>query len=97
MTYRPLQLGLTVSKSNIEGLGLFTDQHIPKNIVLGVIHIHDVRFENNCIRTPLGGFINHSEDPNLESFLEKDWKYIKTIREVISGEELTLKYNLYKL
>ncbi len=97
MTYRPLPLGLSVSKSNIEGLGLFTDQHISKNTVLGVIHIHDIRFENNCIRTPLGGFINHSEDPNLESFLEKDLKYIKTKREVIPGEELTLKYNLYKL
>ena len=97
MSYKPLPHGLTILKSKIDGLGLFATQHISENTVLGVIHIHDIRFENNCIRTPLGGFINHSEDPNLESFLEKDLKYIKTKREVIPGEELTLKYNLYKL
>ena len=97
MTYRPLPSGLILSKSKIEGMGLFTTRHIPKNTVLGVIHIHDTRFENNCIRTPLGGFINHSSDPNLEAFLEKDLKYIKSIKEIAPSEELTLKYTLYKL
>ena len=71
MSYKPLPHGLTILKSKIDGLGLFATQHISENTVLGVIHVQDSRFENNCIRTPLGGFINHSEDPNLKSFSEK--------------------------
>ena len=97
MNYKPLPHGLTILKSKIDGLGLFATQYILKNTVLGIIHIHDSRFENNCIRTPLGGFINHSEDPNLQTYSEKDFKYIKTIKEVTTAEELTLKYTLYKL
>ena len=73
MSYRPLPLGLTVSKSTIEGLGLFATQPLPENTVLGIIHVKDARFENDCIRTPLGGFINHSQDPNLQSFLKNDF------------------------
>ena len=97
MSYKPLPQGLTILKSKIDGLGLFATQHISENTVLGVIHIQDSRFENNCIRTPLGGFINHSEDPNLKSFSETDLKYIKTTKEINTGDELTLKYTLYKI
>ena len=97
MSYRPLPLGLTISKSKIEGLRLVTTQKIFKNTVLGVIHVRDIRFENNYIRTPLGGFINHSEHPNLDSFLEADLRYIKASRDISANEELTLKYSLYKL
>jgi len=97
MSYKPLPQGLTILKSKIDGLGLFATQHISENTVLGVIHIKDSRFENNCIRTPLGGFINHSEDPNLKSFSETDLKYIKTTKEINTGDELTLKYTLYKI
>ena len=97
MSYKPLPHGLTILKSKIDGLGLFATQHISENTVLGVIHIQDSRFENNCIRTPLGGFINHSEDPNLKSFSETDLKYIKTTKEINTGDELTLKYTLYKI
>ena len=97
MSYKPLPQGLTILKSKIDGLGLFATQHISENTVLGVIHVQDSRFENNCIRTPLGGFINHSEDPNLKSFSETDLKYIKTTKEINTGDELTLKYTLYKI
>tara|TARA_B110000090_G_scaffold136157_1_gene149811 strand:- start:1268 stop:1561 length:294 start_codon:yes stop_codon:yes gene_type:complete len=97
MSYKPLPHGLTILKSKIDGLGLFATQYILKNTVLGVIHVQDSRFENNYIRTPLGGFINHSEDPNLKSFSETDLKYIKTTKEINTGDELTLKYTLYKI
>ena len=95
--YTPLMTGLTVKDSCIHGLGLFATKPIEKGLVLGVSHKHDERFQNNYIRTPLGGFINHSDDPNLVLIEEEDLKYVRTTRDVKVGEELTLKYTLYKV
>ena len=63
--YRPLPDGLTIKNSPIEGLGLFTTINIKKNTFIGVTHIRDEQFENKYIRTPLGGFYNHSNDPTV--------------------------------
>tara|TARA_Y100000590_G_C15192465_1_gene815508 strand:+ start:213 stop:653 length:441 start_codon:yes stop_codon:yes gene_type:complete len=63
--YRPLPKQLTIKNSPIEGLGLFAVANIKKNSFIGVTHIRDEQFENKYIRTPLGGFYNHSNDPNV--------------------------------
>ena len=63
--YRPLPNGLTIKNSPIEGLGLFATNIIKKNTFIGVTHIRDEQFENKYIRTPLGGFYNHSNDPTV--------------------------------
>ena len=63
--YKPLPKGLTIQKSPIEGLGLFATENINKNSFIGVTHIRDEQFENKYIRTPLGGFYNHSNEPNV--------------------------------
>ena len=63
--YRPLPDGLTIKNSPIEGLGLFATVNIKKNSFIGVTHIRDEQFENKYIRTPLGGFYNHSNDPTV--------------------------------
>ena len=63
--YRPLPDGLTIKHSPIEGLGLFSTIDIKKNTFIGVTHIRDEQFENKYIRTPLGGFYNHSDDPTV--------------------------------
>tara|TARA_B100000965_G_scaffold257763_1_gene217181 strand:+ start:44 stop:484 length:441 start_codon:yes stop_codon:yes gene_type:complete len=63
--YRPLPDGLTIKNSPIEGLGLFATVDIEKNTFIGVTHIRDEQFENKYIRTPLGGFYNHSNDPTV--------------------------------
>ena len=92
MNYEPLPESLTIKPSSIEGLGLFATQTIPKNIDLGMIHFS---YGELLIRTPLGGFINHSQNPNCKKLdLEDEW-HLKTTREIKSGEELTLKYTLY--
>ena len=64
--YRPLPDGLTINKSPIEGLGLYATKDIKNNIFVGLTHILDERFENNYLRTPLGGFYNHSDKPNVQ-------------------------------
>ena len=63
--YRPLPKCLTIKKSPIEGLGLYATEDIKTNTFLGITHILDENFENNYIRTPLGGFYNHSNNPNV--------------------------------
>jgi len=63
--YRPLPDGLTIKNSPIEGLGLFATIDIKKNTFIGVTHVRDEQFENKYIRTPLGGFYNHSNDPTV--------------------------------
>jgi len=64
--YRPLPEGLTIKKSPIEGLGLYATKDIKSNVFIGVTHVLDERFENNYLRTPLGGFYNHSDNPNVQ-------------------------------
>ena len=63
--YKPLPKQLTIKKSPIEGLGLYATEDIKKNSYLGVTHIRDEQFENKYIRTPVGGFYNHSNNPNV--------------------------------
>ena len=63
--FKPLPKQLTIKKSPIEGLGLYAEEDINKNSFIGVTHIRDEQFENKYIRTPVGGFYNHSNDPNV--------------------------------
>ena len=93
--YKPLPKYLTIKKSDVEGLGLFTNDNIMEDISIGITHVKDERFEDGYIRTPLGGFINHSDSPNCEWYIDGDLIMIKTIRRIMPGEELTLKYKWY--
>jgi len=61
MNYKPLPDGLFIKDSSIEGQGLFANKNISKETDLGVSHIELGKI---IIRTPLGGFINHSNNPN---------------------------------
>ena len=63
--YRPLPDELTIKNSKIEGLGLFATVKIKKNSFIGLTHIRDEMFEGKYIRTPLGGFYNHSKESNI--------------------------------
>ena len=63
--YRPLPNQLTIRNSEIEGLGLFSEIKISKNSFIGITHIRNESFPNSYIRTPLGGFYNHSKNPNI--------------------------------
>ncbi len=63
--YKPLPKQLTIKASAIEGLGVYAVEDIKKNSFIGVTHIRDEQFENKYIRTPIGGFYNHSNEPNV--------------------------------
>ena len=97
MSYRPLPKNLTIKPSGIDGLGLFSKEDLPAGKELGICHVGDDRFENGYIRTPLGGFYNHSDDPNCESYKCEDYVKLKSIKDIKEGDELTANYWLYKL
>ncbi len=93
--YRPLPDCLTIKESEIEGLGLIAKNNIVKDTNLGISHVYHVDFDDNYIRTPLGGFINYSEDPNCKIYQTVSGYELHTTKNIKIGEELTLKYNLY--
>jgi len=96
-TYQPLPSGLTVADSRISGQGLFTTRRLVMGTLLGISHY---RIDKEYIRTPLGGFINHSDEPNCQRHQIRirpgfDRWNVTVIEDVEEGDELTLKYKLY--
>ena len=59
--YKPLPESVTIKPSGVHGLGLFAEQEIKQGTNLGMTHI---KLDDKIIRTPLGGFINHANEPN---------------------------------
>ena len=105
--YKPLIESLTVKKSGINGLGLFAEQDIMQGTNLGMSH---VLIGSGIIRTPMGGFINHSNEGNtvkvelkinetddpLLKVATKKWNLV-TLRNIKKGEELTVRYTFYDI
>ena len=95
MTYRPLPEGLRIGDSEIEGQGLLSDVIIEAHTNLGLTHY---KLKSGAwLRTPLGGFINHSEKPNCELMNIAKEKYLITKKDIMPNEELTLKYTMYEV
>ena len=105
--YQPLPPSLTIQTSKVDGLGLFTKEKLSADTNLGMSHIELGKL---TLRTPLGGFINHSDDPNcvkIESVTRErvnplyDHDFTKwdlvTIKDIDAGEELTVRYTFYKI
>jgi SET domain-containing protein len=97
--YKPLPSHLSIKQSNIEGMGLFTDTAIETGIVIGISHVK-IPYLYEIIRTPIGGFVNHSDRPNCvlveKVNLNDDYKLFELVAltDIEPGEELTTKYSL---
>ena len=100
--YKPLPESLTIKKSGIHDLGLFADQIILRGTNLGTCHI---KIGEHILRTPLGGFINHSNTPNSakvelrangDESIRKKWSLV-TLQDIKEGEEITLRYTFYNI
>ena len=95
---RPFPESLTFIQSGINGLGLFAKEGIAQGTNLGETHY---KLNGDIIRTPLGGFIHHSNTPNvvkveLKADQYKKWNLI-TLRDIKAEEELTIRYTFYKV
>ena len=94
MTYRPLPDYLTIRESEIDNLGLFSLVGIDKGVNAGITHVLDP-VTNKLYRTPLGGFINHSEEPNAKIVEVQRIRYLYFLRDIKPNEEITVKYTMY--
>ena len=105
--YKPLPDGLTINISAIHELGLFTESFVKKGTNFGVSHM---KMNGMLIRTPLGGFINHSDTPNCTKSryfmtntddvkIKHDYtRYdLVALEDIAGGEELTTKYTFYNI
>lgn len=95
--YRPLPKEVTIKPSSIEGLGLFATEDVVEGHEFGITHIQHSEFRDGYIRTPLGGFFNHSETPNCIAYVDDKFIRLRAIRTIASGEELTATYWLYNI
>ena len=105
--YKPLPDSLTIKTSKVNGLGLFAKEGIAQGTNLGMSHL---KISETIFRTPLGGFINDSNVPNMVKvellmtnhddptikFDYKKWNLV-TLRDIKKGEELTLRYTFYNI
>jgi len=107
--YNPLPDSLTIKQSGINGLGLFAQKGIAQGTNLGISHLEMAMLDNKqeIYRTPLGGFINHSNEANAvkvelrtngqdPSCVTKKWSLV-TLRDVKKEEELTVRYTFYNV
>ena len=99
--YRPLPDGITIGKSGIDGLGVVATRDFKKDVVLGIVHIRNKNFPHGFIRTALGAFYNHNDNPNCV-VLDGYWhlipvKYLVTSKNIKKDDELTAKYSLYTI
>ena len=80
-------------------MGLFTDTAIETGIVIGISHVK-IPYLYEIIRTPIGGFINHSDRPNCVLVEKVNLSATYRLFELVAlidiepGEELTTKYSL---
>ena len=95
--YNPLPENLKIDKSKIDGHGIFARTNIMKGIDLGSTHIK-VPMIFGYVRTPLGGFVNHSKSNNSKLFVKESWDdYIiynlLTIKNIKKNQEILLDYD----
>jgi SET domain-containing protein len=78
--YKPLPESLTIKTSGVHGLGLFADQKIMKSTNLGMSHLELGKL---ILRTPLGGFVNHSIKPNCTKtkllLTHQEWNHLSDL------------------
>jgi hypothetical protein len=81
------------------GCGLFAKEDIPGGSKLGVTHISVTNqqqmdlIKDGAVRTPLGGFLNHSDEPNAIVMPEGNIaRILWSVKPIHKGEEITAFY-----
>ena len=94
-TYRPLPDNVHLDYSPIDGMGVFAKFDLDGKICIGITHVAPIKKDLGRQRTPLGGFINHSDNPNCFIVVETEFSRMYTVRPIMQGEELTVYYTGY--
>ena len=88
---------MRVGDSEIEGVGIIATEDISAGCNLGATHYPRAGQLHGFIRTPLGGFLNHSELPNCTKMEVDGVLFLVTLHRVTEGQELTVRYTLYEI
>ena len=75
----------------IHGLGLHASLDWKPGVYLGESHVWSVE-DHDWVRTPLGGFINHSSNPNCFILTQENKRQLYTVKPIKEGEEITVFY-----
>ena len=94
--YKPLPDNIRLGFSNIHDIGLFAKELIPQGTNLGMTHF---KIGELLIRTPMGGFINHSYKPNCIKAKKKltHYKFIPYPLSEDTIKYISTKWNLVTL
>ena len=78
--YNPLPKSLTIKQSGINGLGLFARESLKQGTNLGMCHLELGKL---ILRTPLGGFVNHSSESNCTKIklllTRQEWNHLSDL------------------
>lgn len=94
----PIYKQVSVKPSEIEGKGLFADEHIRKGEPIGVSHIRKTfekggsKYQAPFPSTVLGMY-NHSKNPNVYEVDNGDHIVMVALRDIKPNEELTSDYD----
>ena len=77
---------LKIKKSNIQGVGIFSEQEIPAGKVVGIV------IESNFTVTPFGSKLNHSWNPSGKLVENGNKYYYVTLKHIPADSELTMDY-----
>lgn len=81
-------------------MGIIAQRFIKKGEVIGISHVPALKeiahyFHNGIIRTPLGGYLNHSVNPNCMIVNSGAVWHLYADDDIHIGEELCVDYRLY--
>lgn len=96
--YRPQPDGTEIRESPIEGHGMFATRNFSAGERIGTTH-YFTSTEIDKLRTPFGGYINHSETPNTVLKYDHSGPHVSLVAytqtAIKAGEELTIRYATY--
>lgn len=84
-----------ISKSNIHGFGLFAQQNLSSNLIIGLAFNKTNSsniIDNDYRYTFIGRYINHSQFNNIDCFENKNGIWYFTIKEIIKDSEILMDY-----
>ena len=76
--------------SEIEGTGFFADKDLKEGNIIGYSRL-------NGMRTYLGRYVNHSNEPNIRFQLTDDDLIVIALKDIKENEEFTVNYNQARL
>lgn len=99
--YTPIPNFLEKKESPIHGEGIFATEDINRDTLICDTHVRVTGPIPKTLRTPVGGYLNHSKSPNCKFIIVLRRSQfvvysVKALKPIQPGEELTVNYETAK-